>query len=222
MERWGRGVGQPRQERLGGCRRVLPQYGFYAAVDTDRGKVEAAIERREGIIVESARTADCVYINGRQITNGLKPIRPVARRFDSPGGREFSLDIDWLADEPVPDGWVPFLHFVDAEGKIVFQTGHNPPKFDGKSTGTLQATTRGSVPNNLGPGTELELWVGLYEPGNGKRLWIDGPIDNEARIRLGKIRLEGQDGQVTSHRLDAAGERAAGTANPGSTPKAKP
>ena len=176
--------------------RVLPEFGFYATIPGERGKVEASIERREGVIVESARLANCVYVNGRQVANGLKPIRPLARRFESIGGREFSIDIDWLADEPVPNGWVPFLHFVDAEGKIVFQTGHNPPKFDGKSTGVLRAATRGSAPNDLGPGTELELRVGLYKSADGKRLWIDGLADDETRIRLGKIRLQGQGEQV--------------------------
>ncbi|MEA1951100.1 MAG: hypothetical protein U9N87_06925, partial [Planctomycetota bacterium] len=177
--------------------RVLPEFGFFATVPSKDGKVEAAIERRDGIIVESARSADHVYINGRHVVKGPLPIRPTARRFESLGGREFRIDIDWLADEPVPVGWVPFLHFVDAGDEIVFQTGHKPAKFDGKSTGVLRATTRGAVPDNLRPGAELELRVGLYKAGRGERLWIDGPVDNETRIRLGTIRLEGQGEQVT-------------------------
>ena len=51
----------------------------------------------------------------------VAPLRVPGSGFESLGGREFCIDIDWQADGPVPDGWMPFLHFVDAEGKIVFQ-----------------------------------------------------------------------------------------------------
>ncbi|MBN2296299.1 MAG: hypothetical protein JXM70_27965 [Pirellulales bacterium] len=177
--------------------RVLPEFGFFANVPTENGKAEASIERRDGVIVESARSPGRIFINGRQVVSGIRPIRPIAKKFESLGGREFRVHLDWLADEPVPDDLMPFVHFVDADGNIVFQTGHNPPKFDPTSTGTLHATTHGAVPENLRPGSELELRVGLYRPGHGERHNIDGSVDNEARIRLGMLRLEGQGEKVT-------------------------
>jgi hypothetical protein len=44
--------------------RVLPQYGFYLRA----GKVEAAVEKREGKVVEWSRSPEAVYENGRRQT----------------------------------------------------------------------------------------------------------------------------------------------------------
>ena len=37
---------------------VLPQYGFYARVPAKQGVLEAAIERRDGLIVEWSKAGD--------------------------------------------------------------------------------------------------------------------------------------------------------------------
>lgn len=59
---------------------TLPQYGFSANVPTDKGPVEASITRRDGIIVETARSPDHVYVNGRSVIDGQLPAGLKARR----------------------------------------------------------------------------------------------------------------------------------------------
>jgi hypothetical protein len=46
---------------------VLPQYGFYAQVPATGGFLEAAIERRDGLIVEFSKSPDMWYINARPV-----------------------------------------------------------------------------------------------------------------------------------------------------------
>ena len=53
----------------------LPQYGFYARVPSGRGAIEAAIERREGLIVEWAKSPAMLYVNARPVTPEPQPAR---------------------------------------------------------------------------------------------------------------------------------------------------
>ena len=46
---------------------VLPQYGFYARVPAKEGVLEAAIERRDGLIVEWSKAGDVWYVNARPV-----------------------------------------------------------------------------------------------------------------------------------------------------------
>jgi len=49
---------------------TLPRFGFLARVPTDKGPVEASISRRDGVIVETARSPNQLYVNGRQAVAG--------------------------------------------------------------------------------------------------------------------------------------------------------
>mgnify|MGYP000285992055 CR=1 FL=1 len=44
---------------------VLPQYGFYAKVQSQDGSYEAAIERKDGLIVEWSQSTSRLYVNAR-------------------------------------------------------------------------------------------------------------------------------------------------------------
>jgi hypothetical protein len=46
---------------------TLPQYGFYARVPSGEGPIEAAIERRDGLVIEWARSPGNVYANARPV-----------------------------------------------------------------------------------------------------------------------------------------------------------
>ena len=75
---------------------ALPQYGFFAQVrlrDGD-GVVAAAIERRDGVIVEWCRTPQSLYVNGRALVGDQV-------RRGKPGAAEPSAE--WLARQN-PDG----------------------------------------------------------------------------------------------------------------------
>ncbi len=169
--------------------RVLPQYGFLARVPVEGGLVEASICRLGGRIVELAQSPEDLYVNGRLVV-GLRPIRLSVEKFQPLEGGRFEMLLRWQADEPIPAGYRPFLHFCDAEGQIVFQAAYQGGDFSKEQSGVISAKAVGQVPGNLRPGTELELRAGLYDPQSGRRLWILGPNDGQNRIRLGVLRLQ--------------------------------
>ncbi|MCR4412386.1 MAG: hypothetical protein NUV77_08180, partial [Thermoguttaceae bacterium] len=176
---------------------VLPQYGFLARVPTDKGPVEAMIARRGETIVELARSPDQLYVNGREVVAETLPIRVAVERVRHTGGRGLEIALRWQADVPIPAGWVPFVHFCDEEGEIVFQAGHRPARFDTEQKGAFSGVAVTSIPEGLAPGQVYELRVGIYHPKTGVRLPLSGPDDGGRRIRLGKIRLEGQGKDLT-------------------------
>ena len=171
---------------------TLPQYGFLARVPTDAGPVEAAIARRQGVLVEMARSPGQLYVNGRRVIDSRLPIRVTAGDVHYAGDRKLEMPLTWQADVPIPDGYRPFLHFCDRQGEIVFQMSQDPRAFEAKRQGTIAARGFTQIPGDLAPGETLELRVGLYQPGGGERLPLTGPDDGTRRIRLGTIRLEGE------------------------------
>jgi len=175
---------------------ALPQYGFLARVPTDRGPVEASISRRDGVIVEMARSPEQLYVNGRQIVDPALPIRLAVRDVKYLGERRFEMSLQWQAKVPIPDGYVPFFHFCDAQGQIVFQAGQDPPFGDNRE-GTITARGLAGIPENVSSGETFQLRVGLYDPSTGPRLPLAGPDDGTRRIRIGTIRLEGAGGRLT-------------------------
>lgn len=162
---------------------TLPQYGFYARVD----QVEAAIERRQGLIVEWSRSADGDYVNARPVVSdrlGLRvrvdDVRPLA-------ARRFELTLRWEVEGPVPAGARIFVHFTDAAGKILFQGDHNAPAW---TPGTVRTTVAVNVPEGLDG--EVQVRAGLYQPGTGTRYLPEGPDDGTRQyIRLGSLNLAG-------------------------------
>ena len=176
---------------------TLPEYGFLARVPTEKGPVLATIARRNGTIVELARSPDQMYVNGRQVVDGAEAIEPTVKKFEPLGGRRFRLILRWQADSPIPAGWSPFVHFCDEQGEIVFQGSHQPPHFDRPQQGTLDFPVECAVPANLPAGQTLELRVGLYQREGFGRMWLTGRDDGARRIRLGQIHLNGTGNEVT-------------------------
>jgi hypothetical protein len=54
---------------------VLPQYGFYARVPAKEGVLEAAIERRDGLIAEWSKVPGVWYVNARRVVPEAAPGR---------------------------------------------------------------------------------------------------------------------------------------------------
>jgi hypothetical protein len=61
---------------------VLPQYGFYALVPSREGLLEAAIERRQSLIVEWAKSPGALYVNARPVVPEPQPARAGTGRGD--------------------------------------------------------------------------------------------------------------------------------------------
>ena len=181
---------------------TLPPFGFLARVPTtDSTKaVEAAIERRDGVIVEWSRSPDGYYVNGRQMVGGPVPIHVRVTGVELGPDSRVKLALDWNAEEPIPAGWAPFIHFVDDADEIVFQAAHSPGRFDQPAHGKFQAKAVSYISDDVVAGRTYGLRVGVYHPQTGVRLRLSGPDDGTTRIDQGTIRLEGEGTEITAVR----------------------
>lgn len=175
---------------------TLPPYGFLARVPGPEGQVFVALARWDGLIAELAQSPNALYVNGRQVVDSKLPIRIAVAGARYAKGR-LEVDLHWQADVPIPAGWVPFLHFCDAQGEIVFQAAHRPGRFESPKSGAFDAMGVATFPQTARPGEEFELRAGIYHPQTGQRLQVSGPDDGTQRIRLGTLRLLGQAEQIT-------------------------
>ena len=179
----------------------LPQYGFLARVPTADGVVTASISRRGGLVVETASSPDHLYVNARQAVPDGPRIRPSAVSVTAVDGRKLDLVLQWQADDPVPDGYRPFVHFVDAQGEIAFQAGYDLDRFRQMDTGQITMPATAYLPETQQVGDKLDLRVGLYSPRErGPRLRLLGMDDGERRIRLGTIEVAGSEDRITGIR----------------------
>ncbi len=176
---------------------ALPPYGFLAEVPTSQGKVYVALARRDGLVTEMAQSPKCLYVNGRQVVDSKLPIRISVTGVRGAGSR-LEIDFRWQADVPIPAGWVPFLHFCDAEGEILFQAAHQPGRFDAPTQGTFTGHAVAVLPATLAPEQAVELRAGVYHPESGQRLNLSGPDDGTRRIRLGTLRLKRSSGNANT------------------------
>ncbi len=172
---------------------LLPPYGFLARIPTDEGMVQASIHRHGDQIVETAAGPHHVYVHGRQWAGGETRIRPRVESVDWTDPGRIELHIDWHAEDPIPDGYIPFLHLVDDDGEIVFQASYDRSILTKQRRGTIRMRAVAHVPKGAKPGEQWELRVGLYHPAGGApRLEIQGWDDGDRRIRLGSVRLTGR------------------------------
>ncbi len=178
---------------------TLPTYGFLVEAPGPEGTVQSWLARRDGLIVEMAQSPKHLYVNGRQVVDSKLPIRLAVQEVRYAAGR-LEIDVQWQAEAPIPAGWVPFLHFCDAEGEIVFQAAHQPARFDTPQQGPFRGRALATLPDTLGPDRTLELRAGVYHPASGERLNLAGPDDGTRRIRLGKLRFEGQGSRIATVR----------------------
>ena len=166
--------------------RVLPEYGFYARA----GEVEAAIERRDGVIVEWSRSPAAYYVNARPVVSDRLPLKVAVESVRFLGGRRFETALKWEGTGAVPDGVRIFVHFTDAAGNILFQGDHNAPA---EWAGAQRTSVQVSIPAQIADGQVVELRLGLYVPGEGTRYLPEGPDDGTRRLRMGTVTWTGAD-----------------------------
>lgn len=175
---------------------VLPPYGFLAKATTDRWGAEVKIERRDNLVVESARSANEVYVNARRPAAGSLPLRVSIESATPTTGRQFELALNWQAEESVPAGYFPFFHFVDLTAQeteregIAFQGSLASGGMNKGEPGKWSNKVRGALPDDAKPGQAFELRFGFYRRDGGDRLALDGPNDGHHRVRLGTVQLE--------------------------------
>ncbi|SPE36690.1 exported hypothetical protein [Candidatus Sulfopaludibacter sp. SbA3] len=168
---------------------TLPQYGFYARVPAPEGTTEAAIERRDGVIVEWSHSARAAYSNARPYVTDRLPLTVVAGGVDDLGGRQFRLTLNWNVTGPIPDGYRILVHFTDAAGKILFQGDHNGPGPSGRWRGEFRTSVVVRVPETVTAGQRFELRAGLFS--NSGRAQLTGLNDDQRRLRLAAMEWTG-------------------------------
>ena len=169
---------------------TLPQYGFYARVPGADGVTDAAIERREGVIVEWSRSPHAAYANARPYITDRLPLAVSVGGIEDLGNRQFRLTLNWNVKGPVPDGYRIFVHFTDAAGKILFQGDHNAPAPSGQWHGEFATSVLVGVPETIAAGQRFELRAGLYA-NNAPRALLSGLNDTERRLRLAAMEWSG-------------------------------
>ena len=133
-----------------------------------------------------------LYVNGRKLVDGRRRIALSAGEATLGNGRRVELPVTWQLDDPMPEGYRPFLHFVDAEGEIVFQGSHDPTPLANGRTGKVDVRAVAWLPEGIAADAEFELRMGFYRPDGGARLGLVGPGDGEGRIAIGTLRIEAQ------------------------------
>ena len=179
---------------------TLPQYGFLVRVETDKGPVMAAITRRDGLIVETARSPGQVYVNGRELVEPGWPAKMSLDKIRLQPNRKLAMDVTWDIGRPMPADCRAFLHFVDSAGEIIFQGVTDSSWILRAKTGRFAAEAVAHVPAELAVGKSYELRMGFYRPADGRRLTLAGPSDDEQRIRTGTVRLDGDVQEMTDIR----------------------
>lgn len=120
-----------------------------------------------------------------------EPARPEVIAVTQIGPREIEIRYAWIVEKPLREDWRVFVHFCDDQGRILFQNDHDPrPATSQWKVGRVeQGPFRLRLPDGL-PAT-VSVRMGLFRPGDGRRAWLRGPADDERRIRVGRLVLDG-------------------------------
>ena len=118
------------------------------------------------------------------------PLAPAVAECAQAAPRQFSITYRWTVSGPVKSDWPVFVHFTDAQGKILFQNDHAAsPSMDQWQPGeVLQGPFKVTVPAGL-EGT-FDIRLGMFNrDATGSRAALLGEDDGEHRYLLGKIKV---------------------------------
>jgi len=170
---------------------ILPQYGFYARIPAGQGVVEAAIERRGGVIVDWAKSPVAWYANARPVITDRLPFRVSLESLEPAGTRRFTFRFRWEADAPALLPLRVFVHFVDSTGAIRFQGDYAPPVPTTAWQGTVFTSATVTIPEELYQADQVfDVRIGLFDPATGARYLPLGQDDGTRRVRLGSVTVE--------------------------------
>jgi hypothetical protein len=116
-------------------------------------------------------------------------LRPSVARFEPLGPRRFRIAYRWKVEKPVAGEWNTFVHFTNANGRILFQGDYTPRPAVGQwrpgevTVGPFEV----AVPQ-LKPGP-VDIRVGLFRPKEDLRATLDGPDDGERRYVIGRLQV---------------------------------
>ncbi len=176
---------------------TLPAYGFVAQA----GQATAMITRRDGVIAGYAQHGHTLFADARPpLADQRGVIEPTVVGCEDLGNRKFQLRMRWRVLQPLPQGNVAFLHFVNeksAEGEgIAFQGG---TKYDAKlaAAGIVAGSCTATLPADVKLPATFAVRTGFYHPGSGgARLRLSGSTDGTGRARCGTVTADAK-GAIT-------------------------
>ncbi len=175
---------------------VLPQYGFWARVQTDSGITETTIYRAENRIVEKTLSPTALYVNARPASAEREPVDVRLEDISFVSPNIIRLKLQWTIRKLLESGLQVFVHFVDDNQKIVFQGDFMPTPSAEAWSGEITTTREIVIPETVPVGTRLELRVGLYKPQGGARVPVGGPNDGRLGVRLASVQINGTANQI--------------------------
>jgi hypothetical protein len=173
---------------------TLPSYGFVAQA----GPATAMVTRRDGVIAGYAQHGHTLFADARpQLADQRGAIEPAVAGCEDLGKNKFRLRMQWRVLQPLPSGYVPYLHFVDekiAEGEgIAFQGGTNCDTAQLAAAGTVEGSGTATLPADVKLPATFAVRAGFYHPGSGgARLRLSGPTDGTGRARCGTVTADAE------------------------------
>lgn len=193
----------------------LPRFGWVA----DGAGVRAWTALRNGVVADYAETDSSVFANARNARDwnlsGVRRVRPQLSSVRQTGPRAFEAAYAWRIGERVDVDAVCFVHFSEVkpgwdpydEG-IRFQNDHPLPRpltscrpGETLSDGPYAITVPADVPDG-----DYRWTIGLFAPGGGARVPIEGQDDGHGRIVLGTLRVRDGGRSITFEPDRRAGE----------------
>jgi hypothetical protein len=117
-------------------------------------------------------------------------LEPTIKAVNSETPGEFQITYEWIVTQPREADWRIFVHFTDAEGKILFQNDHDPePPTSQWVPGRRQiGPLRVSIPEEFS-NTTCWIRMGLYQSGGGNRAELDGDSEPDHRVLVGRLSI---------------------------------
>lgn len=176
----------------------LPQYGFLAR----SGEVSCALERRQGVRAAWCAAPGYLFVDARSVAPGnLFPIAVRVAEVNYLGDGRFRLQLQWQAQRPTEQEQRIFVHFCSERSQrgeaIAFQGDHTPDPPTTQWRGTVTTSVTVTVPEQFGAG-EYPIRVGLY---SDSRLPLLGPRDENNRVKVGTLVVEGEGANITGVRF---------------------
>jgi hypothetical protein len=171
---------------------TLPPYGFVAKA----GQATAMVTRRDGVIAGYAQHGHTLLADARpQLADQRGAIEPTVVGCEDLGKGRFQLRMQWQVLQPLPPGYVAFLHFVNeknAEGEgIVFQGGTKYDTAQLAAPGTVEGSASATLPADVKLPAAFAVRSGFYHPSaGGARLRLAGPTDGTGRARCGTVAID--------------------------------
>ena len=165
----------------------LPQYGYYA----DLGDVTSAIELKEGIVVEWSTTSDTRYVNARPVVTRGIPVSVQLQSLHLTGDRSFTLELAWNTSGVIEEDLAVYVHFINEKNEILFQADHQPRIPTSQWQDTVVTRGKGTLPATVKSGETVQLQVGLWKIGDGRRLLQDS-FQSDAAVKLAQVQLAGK------------------------------